>query len=1523
MKSTIISTLALSMLMVGCGGGSSSSPKTSSSSSVVSSVALSSTAVSSTAVSSVATSQSSSLAAVTTGVFLDGAVVNIGYRTATQQGSTNSNGEFNYRPGESITFFIGKLELPAVLAGAIITPLEIANTTNLSDNQLTNILRLLQSLDADGNAENGIEITAAAIAAGAVLDFTLPPEEFAQSAAVKALLQAAGSPNKELISAEQARAHFQTTLEFINGPASSSSSQGEETSSSASSETLSESSSSSDATSSEAPVTSSAASSEDVVAGSSSSAASESASSEAPVTSSAASSEEVIASSSSSSSSEASGHNQMAWNVYNANHHPATNGSVTLVDGSSTQFTASGNGDYFAALNDGTANLDTSSAVASTSGASIANVVNADGVYPKNFTLVAGVTGNADNLRVLELEVAMADTGVTGSRLKAILRNDGSNKGVQLEQANNTATVNSYGLNMNTFGIYQIAVTLTDATTGSVRVYRDGQLLPNMSLSNVTMRATSAVGDNFLRFGEVSSSTAYKSNIDWMVWTNDGAFNPDDLTGELPAGLGCVYGYGSSNNTTTCVNPPASSSSSSGGANSSATSSIDYGSADIRPPKMEGFAAYAGVTGGAGGPVITVTTGTELNAALCGARTKNNPTPITILVNGTINHANTSAQGCNTQADVIEIKQTANVSIIGVGTNALFDQIGIHVRDSSNVIIQNVHVRNVKKSGSPTSNGGDAIGLETDVDRVWIDHNWLEASGGEKDGYDSLIDMKSGVTNVTVSYNKFNDSSRAGLVGFNDSDTNTNITFHHNWYKNIEQRTPLIRNALVHVYNNYWSNESMNYMIHAINSRSNAKVLVEGNYFYNVNNPLIASKDSPTPGCWQTNNENTVLPYIYYSRTVENGEAHAIPAVVDGQLQSNCEVTVPYTVELDHSTNVPAIVMANAGVGKIGNGGASSSSENSSATTSSEANSSSVSSANVSSESSSVGSVASSESSSSVSGGANLSINETFAVDKATLFSAAYQSISTDATASLYFVTGGGSGITVANNQLTISAGRFTIGNRPPRTATTASDVTVNGDFDLSRPYKISFTVVATSGTGTVQVYVDNNSTSAGNSVHGASSRVFSVAANTLSANQQVVITPSVGTTTSFIAFRTESSTSITIDNLKVEYIDGGVASSSESSVASSEQTSSAIASSIASSEAASSAESSVASSNAAESSVANNEESSSSVSSSEASSEASSSDESSVSSSEATSSVAESSVASSEESSSSVASSEVSSEAASSVESSASSSEATSSSEESSSSIASSEASSEASSSVDSSVASSEAVSSSSESSATNSSASSIASWTGMALDLAGTSGNAPMGLINSSSGNTLSISTSGGNVNSSNRRYYFAYQQITGNFVFTARLSGVTPTSGTFTTTANNAYRFGLLITENVSTADSYINSARFAEAGFYTTAATPTFRGSRGYKLDTGTGSPAFTRSDIGAIGFLGVGSYMRIARTGNSVSISYSANGVDYTVANTSAFAETNLPLPSTWYVGLFGATQQELALSFDNISITQD
>jgi pectate lyase len=93
-----------------------------------------------------------------------------------------------------------------------------------------------------------------------------------------------------------------------------------------------------------------------------------------------------------------------------------------------------------------------------------------------------------------------------------------------------------------------------------------------------------------------------------------------------------------------------------------------------------------GTTGGQGGQTVRATTGTQIHQALCGRASS---TPIIIEVQGTINHGNTTkvpGNSCNTTADKIEIKDVSNVTIIGVGSGATFDQLGIHIRNASNII---------------------------------------------------------------------------------------------------------------------------------------------------------------------------------------------------------------------------------------------------------------------------------------------------------------------------------------------------------------------------------------------------------------------------------------------------------------------------------------------------------------------------------------------------------------------------------------------------------------------------------------------------------------------------------------------------------------------------------------------------------------------------------------------------------------------------------------------------------------------
>ena len=246
---------------------------------------------------------------------------------------------------------------------------------------------------------------------------------------------------------------------------------------------------------------------------------------------------------------------------------------------------------------------------------------------------------------------------------------------------------------------------------------------------------------------------------------------------------------------------------------------------------------------------MRATTGTAIHAALCSRASSS--TPIIIQVEGTINHGNTtkvSGASCNTAADMIELKQISNVTIIGVGSGAVFDQLGIHIRDSSNIIIQNVTVRNVKKSGSPTSNGGDAIGMESTVRNVWVDHVTLEASGGEAEGYDGLFDMKDNTQYVTavLQHPAQLRPRRTRSAPARATSRNGFITFHHNLYENIDSRTPLLRGGIAHIYNNYYVSLNKS----GINSRAGARAKVENNYFKNSKD-VLGTFYTDEAGYWQ------------------------------------------------------------------------------------------------------------------------------------------------------------------------------------------------------------------------------------------------------------------------------------------------------------------------------------------------------------------------------------------------------------------------------------------------------------------------------------------------------------------------------------------------------------------------------------------------------------------------------------------------------------------------------------------------
>ena len=145
-----------------------------------------------------------------TGVFIDSAVEGLFYSTATLSGTTDADGTFTYFPSEIVRFYIGDILIGSAEGQDILTPLEfVPDAEDASHPEVTNILRFLQSLDEDGDPDNGITISELTItqAASQELDFTLSETDFEITA--NALLSVlTGGDVIELIDAAEALEHF-------------------------------------------------------------------------------------------------------------------------------------------------------------------------------------------------------------------------------------------------------------------------------------------------------------------------------------------------------------------------------------------------------------------------------------------------------------------------------------------------------------------------------------------------------------------------------------------------------------------------------------------------------------------------------------------------------------------------------------------------------------------------------------------------------------------------------------------------------------------------------------------------------------------------------------------------------------------------------------------------------------------------------------------------------------------------------------------------------------------------------------------------------------------------------------------------------------------------------------------------------------------------------------------------------------------------------------------------------------------
>jgi pectate lyase len=292
-----------------------------------------------------------------------------------------------------------------------------------------------------------------------------------------------------------------------------------------------------------------------------------------------------------------------------------------------------------------------------------------------------------------------------------------------------------------------------------------------------------------------------------------------------------------------------------------------------------------GTGGGAGGPVVTVTTTAQFLDYIA------RPGPYVVQVSGSITLPTGSSDGMhNVTSDKTIIGLGGTARLVGGGLN-----IGLPVDDDVTTppagAVHNVIIRNLTITGATD----DLINVQMFSHHIWIDHNDLS------NGDDGAIDIKRGSDFVTVSWNRLHDHDKTLLLGHDDDNGAQDIgrlrvTYHHNFFDGSDQRNPRVRFAEpVHVYNNYYRGP----LSYGIASAMNAGVVAEGNYFDSVNNPgrvdfsgdlgRMVARDNILVNCHHPIEvRGTVAdPHGYYAYTA------------------------------DPAASVPTVVPAGAGVGKI------------------------------------------------------------------------------------------------------------------------------------------------------------------------------------------------------------------------------------------------------------------------------------------------------------------------------------------------------------------------------------------------------------------------------------------------------------------------------------------------------------------------------------------------------------------------------------------------------------------------------
>ena len=190
--------------------------------------------------------------------------------------------------------------------------------------------------------------------------------------------------------------------------------------------------------------------------------------------------------------------------------------------------------------------------------------------------------------------------------------------------------------------------------------------------------------------------------------------------------------------------------------------------------------------------------------------------------------------------NMLDVKNTKNITVEGVGDDAGLFQWGFTWKNTSSVEVKNLTFKDYPEDACSAEGSEEATtisGFKTSG--IWIHNNTFYkgknyfdvCSEQDKHDGDGTVDFKR-LKNVTVSYNHFIKNHKTGLVGGSDTQKTANLTFHHNFYDECQSRLPFARQANMHMYNNYYYKSSGNNM----QFYAGAYAFIENCYFENVKN---------------------------------------------------------------------------------------------------------------------------------------------------------------------------------------------------------------------------------------------------------------------------------------------------------------------------------------------------------------------------------------------------------------------------------------------------------------------------------------------------------------------------------------------------------------------------------------------------------------------------------------------------------------------------------------------------------------